>query len=228
LNGGRIMRKTLAVIHTGFVSVDPLTRAFADVAPGLELVNIVDDSLLKETIAMNGPTSKVVQRLCWYFSAAEQLGADAILSACSSVGEITEIAAHTVSIPAIRVDSAMAEMAVDIGSRIALMATVQTTLLPSKRLIERIAADRLKDVTVVPHLCSGAFELLTRGDKSGHDRALIEAIHSAAHDADVVVLAQVSMARLLDVIDGHVGVPVLASPMTGARHAARVLGVLNS
>jgi Asp/Glu/hydantoin racemase len=211
-------------VHTGPVTIEPLAKVFAEVAPDLTLVNIVDDSLLKDVMAVGHVTPKVLQRMCWYFGAAEQLGADAILNACSTVGDASDIAAQTVGIPVVRVDEPMAREAVRIGTQIALMATVPTTVGPSTRLIERCAAKAGKDVTVKARLCSDAFQLLLAGDKAGHDNVLLSQIRDAAREADVVVLAQVSMARLLDSLGDDVGAPVLASPVLGAKEAARVVG----
>lgn len=218
--------KRVAVVHTGFVSVEPLAGAFARLGVSIELTNIVDDSLLKETIASGAPTSRVVQRMCWYYAAAEQLGAQAILNACSSVGEAADIAAKTVSIPVIKVDAAMAQAAVDVATRIALVATVPSTVGPSTRLIRRTAAEQGRAVDVVPHLCTEAFPLIEKGDKEGHDRLLIEAIRSAAETSEAVVLAQVSMARLLDSIGDDIKTPVFASPMLAAELVARAVGAL--
>jgi Asp/Glu/hydantoin racemase len=220
------MNKKIAIVHTGFVSIDPLSRAFAEVCSQVDLVNIVDDSLLKEVMAANGPTAKVTQRMCWYFGAAEQLGADLIVNACSSVGEIADVVAKTVRIPVIRIDAGMAEIAVDLGARIALVATAPTTITPSRRLIERIAVEKHKEIEVITRLCANAFPLLSQGDKAGHESAVIDEIYAAAQDADVVVLAQVSMAPLLDKLVGDIDVPVLASPVPGVQQAARVIGIL--
>jgi Asp/Glu/hydantoin racemase len=211
------MSKKIAVVHTGPVTVDPIKNTFAALAPELEIVNIVDDSLLKDAMAVGHVTSRIVQRMCWYFGAAEQLGADVVFNACSTVGEASDIAAATIGIPVIKVDEAMAREAASIGERIALIATVPTTIGPSSRLIEKCARAQGKAASVKSTLCSTAFELLLKGDKAGHDNAVIEEITKASREADVVVLAQVSMARLLSSIPDTLGVPVLASLELGVK-----------
>ncbi len=42
--------KKLAVLHTSFVSIDDLKVLFAEIIPGIEVMNIVDDSLLAEVM----------------------------------------------------------------------------------------------------------------------------------------------------------------------------------
>lgn len=139
------MGKTLAVIHTGPVSVEPLARLIAEALPSVRLVNIVDDSLLKDVIAAGGVTSRVAQRLCQYMMISEDMGADVILNACSSVGEVVEVARNLVSIPIVRVDEPMAERAAESGETIGVVATVKTTLDPTARLIGDKAAAKGKD-----------------------------------------------------------------------------------
>lgn len=217
------MSKKVAVVHTGPVTVDPIKKTFASIAPELDIVNIVDDSLLKDAMAVGHVTPQVIQRMCWYFGAAEQLGADVVLNACSTVGEASDIAAQTIGIPVVKVDEAMAREASRIGEHIALIATVPTTVGPSTRLIEKCAKDLGKHAKVKSTLCSSAFELLLKGDKDGHDRAVIGEITKAAKEADVVVLAQVSMARLLDSVDGTLPVPVLASLTLGVKDVVSLL-----
>ncbi len=217
------MSKKVAVIHTGPVTVDPIKKNFAAFGPELDIVNIVDDSLLKDAMSVGHVTPRIIQRMCWYFGAAEQLGADLVFNACSTVGEASDIAAATIGIPVIKVDEAMAREASRIGERIALIATVPTTVGPSTRLIEKCAKNQGKTVTVKSTLCSSAFELLLKGDKAGHDRSLIDEVTKAAGEADVVVLAQVSMARLLDSIPSTLGAPVLASLALGVKDAVSFL-----
>jgi Asp/Glu/hydantoin racemase len=220
------MNKKMAIVHTGFVSVDPLACTCADICPQVELVNIVDDSLLRDIMVVGRPTPKIIQRMCWYFAAAEQLGAGLIVNACSSVGEIADIAARTVGIPVVRIDAGMSKAAVDLGTRIALVATTSTTVGPSKRLIESAAKEKQKEVKVTTYLCDNAFKLLSEGDKEGYSSEVIDKIYAVAKENDVIVLAQVSMAPLLDKIGDDMDVPVLASPRRGIREAAHIIGIL--
>ena len=122
--------------------------------------------------------------------------------------------AKAVSIPVVKIDSRMAEQAVEQGSRIGIVATVATTLNPTERLIQRKAEERGKRVTTSRYLVDKAFDALLAGDSEGHDRLLIDQIQRAMTENDVVVLAQGSMARLVPLISNP-SVPVLASPRSG-------------
>lgn len=217
------MNSKVAIVHTGPVTIEPLRRTFASLAPDVSVVNIVDDSMLKDAMKAGHVTAKVAQRMCMYFAAGDQLGADLILNACSSVGEAADLAAQTVDIPVVKIDSAMARMAVRKGSRIGLVATTPTTIGPSRRLIEKAARESRIEVEVEPVYCDSAFQLLLEGDERGHDQEVISAIRDVAARTDVVVLAQVSMARLLQSIGIEIDVPVLVSLESGVRDAISVL-----
>jgi len=92
---------------------------------------------------------------------------------------------------------------------------------PTSRLIEKeltaAGADLLLGSTVV----SGAIAA-RGGHVEEHDRLVREAVAHAADMADVLVLAQASMARAVDGVDLHV--PVLTSPGGGMQSLLAALG----
>src|SRR5947199_1251012 len=133
--------KTVFAIHTGPVLVDVFNKLFPELLPDVRLVNIVDDGLLNDVRAAGGLTPSVTRRIVGYGMLAEASGADAILNCCSSVGEAADLLSKTVNVPVVKIDNRMATEAVEKGSRIAVVATVATTLDPTERLIHRRAAE---------------------------------------------------------------------------------------
>jgi hypothetical protein len=121
----------------------------------------MDDSLLVDAMAAGGVTPAVRSRMIAYFKAAESLGADLILNACSSVGEVVDAARPFMTTPIVKIDEAMAREAVRRGAAIGLAATTPTTLDPSTRLIEAKARETGKKVTIERTLCPGAYDKLT-------------------------------------------------------------------
>src|SRR5581483_9088008 len=111
-------RPLVCIVHTSFVSVTQLTELFAELAPQAQVRHIVDDTLLPEVLANRGVTPHVRSRMCEYYRAAELAGADLIFNQCSSVGEVADVAATLVSIPVVKVDTRMAEVACRTGPRI--------------------------------------------------------------------------------------------------------------
>lgn len=216
------MGKKVVIIHTGAVTLQILGQAMTGMAEELEIANIVDDSLLNDALKSGGMTAEVRERLTSYFRIAEGMGADVILNACSSMGEGADYAGERVSVPVVKIDNRMAERAVELGTRIGVLATVATTMEPTVRLIERKALERGKAVEIERRLCPEAFEAVLRGDGARHDELLIGAVRELAGRNEVLVLAQASMARLAPSV-ADVGVPVLTSPQLGVSELAETL-----
>ncbi|QYD67420.1 aspartate/glutamate racemase family protein [Paraburkholderia edwinii] len=207
---------TIVVVHTGPVTVQPLKDQFKDQLPDARVINIVDDSLLNDVRAAGHLTPEVTQRMYSYMSNAQAMDADYILNACSSVGEAVDVLRGMIRTPIVKVDEAMALEASRIGTRIGVVATVKTTLEPTVRLIRKKAAEQKREVTVVERVAEEAFEALLAGNNERHDEILKQTIVGLADEVDVVVLAQVSMARLVPSL-GATRVPVLSSPQSGVK-----------
>jgi aspartate/glutamate racemase len=207
--------KTLYAIHTGPVLVEVIKSLVKEVLPGTRLVNIVDDGLLSEVREAGHLTPAVSRRLIGYGVLAAGAGADAILNCCSSVGEAAELLARVVEIPVVRIDEPMAQRAVESGSRIAVVATLATTLDPTSRLILRKAHESGRDISVKSYVADSAFDALLAGDAERHDGLVNAVIDRAVEDNDVVVLAQGSMARLVATRRDSSGGRILTSPRAG-------------
>lgn len=217
------MEKKVAIIHTSFVSVDTLKQLFAEIMPEVKLINIVDDSLLQEVMAAGEVTPGVVRRICNYAQQAESLGATAILNQCSSVGEAADVAQRLIKIPYLKIDQPMAEKAVELGRRIAVVATVASTMGPSVRLIKKAAEHAGKEVQIRECLVDGALNVLMKeGKREKHNQMVLGAIERIKDECDVIVLAQGSMVVLLPELK-HLTQPVLTSPRMGVEKVQNVL-----
>lgn len=220
------MAQTLALIHTSklFFSTDTsLMALFGEIMPDVRLINVLDDSLLADTMAAGEMTPAVTRRLCGYVCAAEDAGADAVLSLCSSVGSAIDVAREMVGIPVLKIDDAHTEKAVEQAERIGVLATVSTTLHPTVDLIRRKAAGRGREVVILEGLADSALEALMNGDKERHDRMLIAKAKELAPKVDILLFAQASMTRLEDEVAAETGLPVLSSPRPAIEYAHAVL-----
>lgn len=220
------MRTKLGLIHTSAT----LVPIFQDLAAtyladkDIELFNIVDDSLIKNTIKHNKLTPDTARRVSDYIGSAEQAGADFIMVTCSSIGPAVEASELLTSIPVLRVDRPMADKAVRIGKKIGVIATLETTLEPTSDLVSRRAKAVGKDIELVSVCCQGAFEALMGGDAAVHDRIVAEALKGLSDQVDVILLAQASMARVVDQLeDNDKRVPILASPAIAMEYLAEIL-----
>ena len=218
------MNRSFALLHT----VPGLVPAFAELAarhlPGWTPFNIVDESLLRNTIRENALTSATMRRVAGHIWSAVDAGAEAVMVTCSSIGPAVDAARPFCPVPVVRVDVGMVDAALKQGDRIGVLATLATTLAPTQALVVDRAAALAVHVQVTARLCDGAFDLLAAGDRDGHDAAVANGIAALAAEVDVIVLAQASMARALSAERlSRLTVPVLASPELGIRHFAGVL-----
>jgi Asp/Glu/hydantoin racemase len=216
--------KTLGLIHTSATLVPVFQQLCNQMLPGIQVFNIVDDSLIKDVIAKGELTAHTARRVVDYVGSAESAGADFILVTCSSIGAAVEAAAELTSVPVLRVDQPMADLAVQTGTKIGVIATLPTTLAPTSDLVKRRAVKAGKEVEVVSRLCEGAFESLMSGDAARHDTMVAEALKELSSQVDVILLAQASMARVVDTLsEADKKVPIIASPPQAIKHLASIL-----
>ncbi|MFI7700427.1 aspartate/glutamate racemase family protein [Nonomuraea sp. NPDC049480] len=212
------MTKTLGLIHTSATLVEVFARLCGEHLPGVETFNIVDDSLIKNTIAAGRLTPSTARRVSGHIASAEAAGADHILVTCSSIGAAVEAAEPLTGVPVTRVDRPMADRAVALGPRIGVLATLSTTLEPTADLVRRRAQAAGREIGLTARVCEGAFEALMGGDAATHDTRVAGALAELGGEVDVIVLAQASMARVAGTAEA--GVPILASPPLAMEYLA--------
>ncbi|WHZ56043.1 aspartate/glutamate racemase family protein [Metabacillus hrfriensis] len=217
------MGNTLAIIHTTPLTVEPLKKLAGDFLPSYDVINFVDDSILPQLAKNGGMLEEVEERLIQYARYAEQAGASIILNACSSVGEIVTKANEHVKVPVVRIDEAMAEEAINHGKRIGVIATLSTTLKPTVKLIKEKAGECNKNVEIQAVLAEEAYQHLISGDKESHDAILAVALTKLASEADIVVLAQASMARVVTKLPLKQQDMFLTSPELGMERVKKII-----
>jgi Asp/Glu/hydantoin racemase len=216
------MLTKLAFIHTSHVLIPIFSTLARKLLPEVEIFHMTDESLIRNTIAAQNLTKTTIRRLVAMIGSAHEGGADAVMVTCSSIGPGVKVARQVYDFPVLRVDEPMAESAVKAGTRIGVAATLSTTLEPTIQLIEETAKSRGRAVEIVPSLCRGAFEAVLAGDTERHDSMVAEALASLQERADVIVLAQASMARVLSKLSPG-GTPILSSPELALEHVRQTL-----
>lgn len=216
-------QKTLGLVHTSATLVPVFAELCSKYLPGVKTFNIVDDSLIKNTIACGELTPSTSKRVVNYAASAQEAGADYILFTCSSIGPAVETAATLTSVPVLRVDQPMADKAVHTGKKIGVIATLSTTLEPTSDLVKRRAIAANKEIELKSVLCEGAFDALMKGDAATHDKKVGDALKQLVNEVDVIVLAQASMARVVDTLTAEEKkVPILASPPIAMEYLATI------
>ncbi|MBO9556614.1 FGGY family carbohydrate kinase [Cellulomonas sp.] len=216
----------IGFLHTGEMHPPTFDRLLADAAPDVLAAHVVDADLLA-TVRRDGVTDEVRAAVADHLRDLERAGAAVILVTCSSIGEAVVDAAMAVRVPVLRVDRPMAAEAVAVagdGGRVVVLATVGSTVGPTSRLVAAAAEDAGLDVEVDAVVVPGAADARDAGDDEAADRLVTEAVVRAAEHADVVVVAQASMAAAAARAD--VDIPVLTSPATGLAAALTTLAAV--
>lgn len=215
------MFKPIAFIHTS-PSMIPVFKALADeLLPGRATWNMVDESLLRDIIREGTCPPATARRLAGHVLSAADAGAGVILVSCSSMGRAVEAARSLCAVPVLRVDEPMAERAAAAGSRVGVIATLPSTLNPTVDLIRAKAAAAGRTVEVRPQVVEGAFAAVISGDGARHDAIVGAALKALAGEVDVIVLAQASMARVVDALSpADKPVPILSSPRLAVERLA--------
>ncbi len=130
---------------------------------------------------------------------------------------LPERLSEAVGVPIVRVDRPMAELAVNSGSRIAVVAVLQSTMLPTVTLLREVAEHQGHTPAIDEVLLPEAWPLFEAGDSIGYAKAIAAAVDSLESRADIVVLAQASMA--IAVPQCETTVPVLSSPRSAVEAA---------
>ena len=217
------MKVALVYTSTTPELIDMVEREVREnIGQDAEIISLQDPSILAQVREAGYVTPAPAARLIGMYMDAIGQGADAVLNICSSVGEVADsvqTAAAYIGVPIVRIDEDMCREAVRLGSRIGVLATLPTTLEPTKGTINRVARAMGRHVTLVDGLIDGAFGL----DQAQFRRLLLEAAGKIIDQVDVIVLAQGSMAYVEKDITAAYGKPTLSSPRFGAAALKKAL-----
>lgn len=180
-----------------------------------QFLSYEDESILEQVRLAGAVTASAIERLIGNYLRAVHDGAQIILNCCSSVGEVADAMAPVAAllgVPILRIDREMCRQAVRRGSRIGVLATLPTTLRPTRELLLQEAAQYGKRIEIIDVLADGAF-----GQPADRSRALlIQRAVQIAPSCDILVLAQGSMACFEWELSKEISIPVLSSPRLGA------------
>lgn len=223
---------TLGVIHAGTWVAATGMRFAKEIIPEVTVLHITDDTIqwaFTRAMKEQGVAQEHIPRFNYYRVATycrflQEAGAHAILFGCSTMDRSVEYARPMIDLPIIAIDRPMMDRAVCIGTRVGLLATLDTTVPSSLRQLRNAAADGNQEIEIVEILVGEAFAALRSGDEATHDRLLLEAIEAHQAQLDVIVMAQLSMAALEQQIEeARFTVPVLNSGREGFTCAREVL-----
>lgn len=213
----------IALIHATPLAIAPIRDAFGAGWPAADTVNLLDDALSVDRAAGGARAEGTVARILALGHYAEGLGADGILYSCSAFGAAIDAMKAEARVPVLKPNEAMFEAALTRGGRIGMVATFAPSIPSMRAEFEAQAGEMGAGAGLDCVLAEGAMEALARGEAAEHDARVAEAA-ARLGDADVIMLAQFSMARALEAVKARVRSPVLTSPASAVAKMRRLVG----
>jgi hypothetical protein len=207
----------LAFLHTAPANVGLFTRLVAAADPSVRTEHELVEQIMLEAARLGRITDEMRRDTQTAIDALAARGAAMVVCTCSTIGGVAE-ALSTPALPVMRIDRPMAQAAVRSGRRVIVAATLASTVQPTLELLRQVAGKEQRATALVECLCSEAWPMYQRGDVAGYAAAIADAVAAIATPADIVVLAQASMAPAAAVLEAR-GITALASPELGVRTA---------
>lgn len=202
---------TIGLIHSTRLVIDSVHLVLTRDCPGCELVHILDETLLRDLRRPDRTPEGLARKLAALAATLAESGADLTVVTCSSLSPRVNAARTHSPVPILKIDEPMVEYAVRHGSRIGVVATNPATVEPTRMLIEEVSGSLGKSAGVQTALVEEAFLRLNQGDAAAHDRLVLEAVERLSDQSDMVLLAQLSIARVLERIQPDRRANVLSS-----------------
>jgi hypothetical protein len=212
------MQHDIAFLHTSPVHVPTFDHLVQGLAPDLRIRHVVAEDLLADAQLRGAEDPALVERVQQAMRDAASTGATVVVCTCSTIGGAAERTRTNDDFIASRIDRAMADRAVSLGPRVLVVAALESTLSPTAELLRESASALHVEVDIRTFLVPHAWERFLRREMKEYIETIAGAVRAVASGADVVVLAQASMApavEFLSVLDCE----VLASPVLGVRKA---------
>jgi len=209
----------VALIYTGTSPelVESVEREIKEqLGVHVELMNYAVPSALEEIRKTGYVTATPAAKMVKTYMEAVEAGADAILNICSSVGDVVysvQDLAKYLGVPIVMVNDEMCREAVRKGNKIAIMATLSTSIEPTRNILLRVSREMGKHVEVVTVLVDGAYGL----DQEQFKARMAAEAEKIADQVDVIVFAQGSMAYCEKFIADRFQKTVLSNSYFGAK-----------
>ena len=217
------MKTRLALIHATRVAIDPIESAARALWPDVETISILEEGLSEDRRKSEELSQDLWDRIVALSGYAESIGSQGILFTCSAFGQAIDDAARKSKVPVMKPNEAMFDNAFAHGDRVAMIYTFPPAAPGMEDEFREAAATRGSGARIAPVFCAGAMDAKRAGDIEIHDRLIAETA-AGIEDADVILLAQFSMASAAEKVRAVTRLPVLTSPEAAITEMQRRIG----
>ena len=201
----------IALIHATRAAIDPIEAATVKLWPEAEMISILEEGLSIDRAKSAELSSDLSRRIIDLSRYAEMAAADGVLFTCSAFGAAIDRANFEARIPVMKPNEAMFNAAFAYGDRVAMIYTFPPAAAGMEEEFREASRDLESNARITSVFCDGALEAKRKGADFTHDW-LIAKTAAEIEDADVILLAQFSMATAADEVRARTEIPVLTGP----------------
>lgn len=207
----------IGIIHATCSAVDPLNKAAKQFRDDIVPLNFVNENLLFRANSVGGADDEGLRTFTKTFFNAVEAGVDGIIVACSVYTPFVELMKNFTKIPVIGIDNPMLNSAIELGTKVGIIATTASSGPSAKGQLEKIAAKVGKKVEFEIGINTEGMTQLKSGNVAKHNEIVKEEGRKLVEKGcDCLVLSQITMACAAEGMK-DLGVPVLTSPSEGIK-----------
>jgi Asp/Glu/hydantoin racemase len=209
----------VAVINASPASMEPAAGGLAEGFPEARVWQLLDARLVSDADEAGGLTPALRRRMLSLIDYAVDGGAEAILLSCSMYGPVVTLAQQLYRLLILSSDEAVFAQVAAKGGSIVVLGSLESAVADS---LDRFRKEQEgvgtagAAVTLVGVSAPGALQAALVGDNAELLNRLETAAAGPAAAADLVMLAQYSLAPVHAELQARLGVPVLSGPLLAA------------
>ena len=190
----------ITFLHTADVHVKTFSRLIEKSNVSVSVKHIVNSDLLE--IDLTDLVKGLAQHSQW------------VVCTCSTLGGLAEKIKRENGHNVIRIDRAMADMAVNSGFKILVLAALPSTLVPTQLLIQSSQQLQGTENSIDYCVVDGSWDYFIANQQALYLQTIATKIEQKQSQYDCIVLAQASMAGAISLINKK-GPLILSSPEIG-------------
>jgi len=202
----------ITFLHTADVHVKTFSNLLKKSKSTASVKHIVNTEIL-DCAVKSGITKQLENEVCELLI-TEALHSNIVVCTCSTLGGIAEKVAQHSGLNILRIDREMADIAVNSGKQILVLAALESTLQPTKRLMQSSQALQGTNNTIDYMVVEDSWDYFLAGQQHLYLSCIAAKIEKLQARYDCIVLAQASMAGAASLINKK-GPLILSSPELG-------------
>lgn len=223
MSGSATKAPVIAFLHTSDVHIATFDALRDRLAPDVELLHEVRADLLQDMTPGGCCAPGFLSGTRAVLTALSEPPAALVLCTCSTLGPLAEAIAEAEDLPFLRFDRPMAEAAIAQADKIAVMGCLEGAVHATQLLISDAAQKSGRQIDLQSCCYPELWDIFCSGELAQYHAAVARHLSAVAETADLIVLAQASMAPAL-ASAAAISVPVLSSPELGFRAALAKVG----